>query len=102
MIVLSILLLATRPSFTRRRFWVRSTLSCSMAGLGDPLLGDRGLNLRVGPARGFHLGEVGQVTGAQCEAQVEELFLGFASLHFEFADRELAQRAEIVAFHADT
>src|SRR5580658_6143892 len=91
-IVLSILLLATRPCFTRRR--LRSISGCSMTCLGDALFRDRGLDLRVVAARGFHLREIRKVAGAQREAQVEKFFFGFAGFLFELVDGQIAQRTQ--------
>src|SRR5947209_1600973 len=108
--VLSILSLLTRPCLTRRRL-PRSTvvaavsvctgLGCSMTGLGDLLLGDRGLNLGVGAADELHAREIAEMPGSQGKAQVEELFLGLTSSLLEVLEGELAQAAQIGALHYD-
>src|SRR5579863_5654993 len=100
--VLSILFETTRPCFTRRelRSSTTSGLRCSMLSLRQALLGDNGLYLRVGPAHRPNLAEVGQVAGAQREAQVEKLRLRVAGLLLQLLHGEVAQDIEIVAFHA--
>src|SRR5665213_3658701 len=121
--VLSILSLLTRPCLMRRRLARSATsavptmLGCSMTrlvlshvilslskshvilSLSKGLLGDRSLNLGVGAADELHAGEVAQVSGAQREAQVEELFLRLAGTLLEVRQGQFAQAAQIVAFH---
>src|ERR1700681_557330 len=113
--VLSILSLLTRPCLMRRRLGrcatsaVSTVLGCSMTCLelvlcwseGDALLGDCGLDLGIVAADELHAGEVAEVSGAQREAKVEELFLGLASALLELGDRQFAQSAQIVALHYD-
>src|SRR5579872_1903747 len=98
-IVLSILSETTRPCLTRRlcRF---SCLSCSILSLGDPFFGDDGLNLRVGAAHRAHFAEVGQMTGAQRKAKVEELFLRLFGFLLQLGDRQIAQLFEVMRSHA--
>src|ERR1700684_2290569 len=105
--VLSILSLLTRPCLMRRRFSRSTVLGCSMTIIlslskdGDSLLGDRGLNLGVGSADELDPREVAQMPGPQREPQVEELFLGLASALLEVRHGQLAQGAQVVAFHYD-
>src|ERR1700694_2136442 len=105
--VLSILSLLTRPCLMRRRLprcatsAVPTVLGCSMTCLGEPLLGDRGLNLGVSAAHELHPRKIAEVTGAQGEAKVEELFLRLASALLEFRDGEFAQGAQVGALHYD-
>src|ERR1700694_3359564 len=99
--VLSILSLLTRPSLMRRRLPRSTVLGCYMTCLGEPLLGDRGLNLGVSAAHELHPRKIAEVTGAQGEAKVEELFLRLASALLEFRDGEFAQGAQVGALHYD-
>src|ERR1700733_277228 len=115
--VLSILSLLTRPCLMRRRFSraavpaaaplgaagvsVCTGLGCSMTCLGDSLLGDRSLDLGVVAANELHAREIAEMSRAQREAQVEELFLRLASALLEILEGQLAQAAQVGAFHYD-
>src|ERR1700716_289797 len=105
--VLSILSLLTRPCLMRRRLPRSTVLGCSMTCLelvlslakDEPLLGDRGLNLGVSAAHELHPRKIAEVTGAQGEAKVEELFLRLASALLEFHNGQFAQGAQVGALH---